>query len=62
MSSKITVGSRITTGVPSKKGQVMFVGETSFSAGEWLGVKLDTPDGKNDGSVGGILYIPDNGF
>lgn len=35
----------------------MYIGETHFSSGEWLGVKLDLPEGKNNGSVGDCTYF-----
>ena len=35
-------------------GILRFLGPTEFAPGEWAGVELETPDGKNDGSVGGV--------
>lgn len=40
-----------------KSGIVGFIGETQFARGIWVGVILDTPEGKNNGSVGGIQYF-----
>jgi dynactin complex subunit len=54
--SKIEIGSRVVTGV-DKKGVVLFLGQTKFAAGDWVGIKLDKPDGKNDGSVAGEKYF-----
>lgn len=35
----------------SKTGILRYQGSTEFAAGEWCGVELDEPIGKNDGSV-----------
>lgn len=36
----------------SKTGVLRYMGPTEFAPGEWCGVELDDPIGKNDGSVG----------
>lgn len=41
----------------SKIGTLRFMACTDFAAGEWCGVELDEPRGKNDGSVGGRRLV-----
>lgn len=51
----IAIGQRVTT--LGKTGVVRFVGTTEFSPGQWIGIELDQPTGKNDGSVKGVRYF-----
>lgn len=41
----------------NKPGFVQFLGETQFAPGQWAGIVLDEPIGKNDGSVAGVRYF-----
>ncbi|GBP27962.1 Restin homolog [Eumeta japonica] len=50
------IGDRVWVG-GTKPGQIAYIGETQFAPGEWAGVVLDEPIGKNDGSVAGIRYF-----
>uniref|UniRef100_A0A8R1I1Q1 Dynactin subunit 1 n=1 Tax=Caenorhabditis japonica TaxID=281687 RepID=A0A8R1I1Q1_CAEJA len=49
------IGTRVKTS--SGNGKVMFCGQTKFAEGEWVGVILDTPTGKNNGTVQGEQYF-----
>ena len=49
------VGARVIAG--NKIGIVRFFGTTEFAPGDWVGVELSTPDGKNDGTVADIRYF-----
>ncbi|XP_049319815.1 kinesin-like protein KIF13B isoform X3 [Astyanax mexicanus] len=52
----LKVGESVTV-AGSKCGTVRYIGLTDFSDGIWVGVELDSPAGKNDGSVGGRQYF-----
>ncbi|XP_038176045.1 CAP-Gly domain-containing linker protein 4 [Arvicola amphibius] len=40
-----------------KVGTLRFCGTTEFASGQWAGVELDEPEGKNNGSVGRVQYF-----
>lgn len=39
------------------KGKVAYYGTTEFAEGIWVGVILDEPNGKNNGTVKGVKYF-----
>ncbi|XP_052801595.1 CAP-Gly domain-containing linker protein 1-like isoform X4 [Mya arenaria] len=41
----------------SKLGTLRYLGPTDFAKGDWAGVELDDPVGKNDGAVAGKRYF-----
>ncbi|XP_061700113.1 CAP-Gly domain-containing linker protein 4-like isoform X2 [Syngnathoides biaculeatus] len=53
---EVRLGDRVLV-VGQRTGIVHFYGKTHFAPGHWLGIALDTPSGKNDGSVGGVRYF-----
>ncbi|MCI4382413.1 hypothetical protein PGIGA_G00014610 [Pangasianodon gigas] len=52
----LRLGERVIV-IGQRTGVVRFCGKTSFAPGIWLGIELDKPSGKNDGSVGGVKYF-----
>ena len=49
-------GARVTFGA-NKTGIVRFVGETDFASGQWVGIELERPEGKNNGELNGRVYF-----
>ncbi|XP_036026925.1 CAP-Gly domain-containing linker protein 4 [Onychomys torridus] len=40
-----------------KVGTLRFCGTTEFASGQWAGIELDEPEGKNNGGVGRVQYF-----
>ena len=60
MSSQVKLGDRVIVSsqtAGTKTGTLRYLGPTDFAAGDWAGVELDAPIGKNDGSVGDKKYF-----
>jgi hypothetical protein len=53
----LVVGESVRISPESKVGVIAYVGKTHFASGIWVGVVLDAPTGKNDGSVNGTVYF-----
>lgn len=55
--SRFKVGQTVEINADGRLATVKFVGGTSFSPGEWIGLELEDGSGKNDGSVQGVRYF-----
>ncbi|XP_055591971.1 restin homolog isoform X2 [Uranotaenia lowii] len=55
----LAIGDRVivSSGFGSRPGILKYLGETQFASGNWCGIQLDEPSGKNDGSVDGVRYF-----
>lgn len=55
--ARLAVGQRVVYEPKGFTGTIRYLGLASFSTGFWVGIELDAPDGKNDGSVQGERYF-----
>ncbi|KAF5304178.1 hypothetical protein FQR65_LT08072 [Abscondita terminalis] len=57
MAEYLKIGQRVEVINKDIQGVIAFYGTTSFASGKWIGVVLDEPKGKNNGSVKGEQYF-----
>lgn len=58
MSDKhLTLGQRVMVVGKEVKGSIAYVGYPTFATGKWIGIILDEPKGKNNGTVRGHAYF-----
>ncbi|XP_066122912.1 CAP-Gly domain-containing linker protein 4 isoform X1 [Saccopteryx bilineata] len=55
-SAGLKLGDRVVI-AGQKVGTLRFCGATEFASGQWAGIELDEPEGKNNGSVGKVQYF-----
>ena len=53
----MVVGESVQVRPSNLSGLIRFVGNTDFAPGTWIGVELDTSQGKNNGTVAGVQYF-----
>jgi len=55
--TNFTIGTRVLVRDKGFSGIVAYQGTTNFAPGVWIGLVLDEPKGKNDGSLQGKVYF-----
>lgn len=53
----LSLGQRVILVAKDVKGTVAYVGYPTFASGRWVGVILDEPKGKNNGTLRGHAYF-----
>lgn len=51
------IGQKVKVTGKDVQGTIAFIGPTNFAADVWIGLKLDDPKGKNNGTVQGVEYF-----
>lgn len=57
MEELFKIGQRVEVSGKDVQGVITFFGATHFATGKWIGLILDEPKGKNNGSVRGHVYF-----
>jgi len=55
---KFSIGQKVETS--GCNGVIRFIGTTQFASGNWIGIELERPVGKNNGSINGVEYFSCN--
>ena len=53
----MVVGESVQVRPSNLSGIIRFVGSTDFAPGTWIGIELDTSQGRNNGTVAGVQYF-----
>lgn len=54
---KLRVGQSVEVAGKNIRGEVAYIGMTTFAPGKWAGVVLTEPKGKNNGTIQGTSYF-----
>jgi dynactin 1 len=53
----LSIGQRVEIIGKDCQGVIAYIGHPTFAAGKWIGVILDEPMGRNNGTIKGHLYF-----
>lgn len=54
---KFRVGQKVEVAGKNIRGEIAYLGMTTFATGKWAGVVLSEPKGKNNGTIQGTSYF-----
>lgn len=54
---KLRVGQKVEIAGKNVRGEIAYIGMTSFATGKWAGVVLNEAKGRNNGTIQGISYF-----
>lgn len=60
MSDYFKIGMKVEVTGKGVQGVIAFTGKTQFAPGHWIGLILDQPKGRNNGSIRGVEYFKVN--
>lgn len=53
----LKIGQRVEITGKECQGSIAYIGHPTFATGKWIGVILDEPKGKNNGTIKGQSYF-----